>query len=46
MTLQKDQPKQPTTRLHKIVWAVTLTVAGGCVIAAIVMAIIFHVNFF
>ena len=28
MTLQKDEPKPPTTRLQKIVWAVTLTVAG------------------
>ena len=46
MTLQKDQPKQPTTRLQKIVWAGTLTVAGGCVIAAIVLAIVYHVKFF
>ncbi len=46
MTLQKDQPKQPTTRLQKIVWIVTLTVAIGCVIAAIVLAITHHINFF
>lgn len=46
MTLQKDEPKEPTTRLSKIVWAVTLTVAIGCVIAAIVLAIVNHVNIF
>ncbi|HEX4400460.1 MAG TPA: hypothetical protein VHZ98_03965 [Galbitalea sp.] len=46
MTLQKDQPKQPSTRLQKIVWTVTLTIAGACVIAAIVLAIIFHINIF
>jgi hypothetical protein len=46
MTLEKDQPKPPTTRLQKIVWAVTLTVAIGCVIAAIILAIKFHVNIF
>jgi hypothetical protein len=46
MTLEKDQPKQPTTRLQKIVWVVTLTVAGGCVIAAIVLAIVHHINIF
>jgi len=46
MTLQKDQPKQPSTRLTKIVWAVTLTVAGGCVIAAIILAIVHHINIF
>jgi hypothetical protein len=46
MTLQKDEPKPPTTRLQKIVWAVTLTVAGGFVIAAIVLAIVNHINIF
>jgi hypothetical protein len=46
MTLEKDQPKQPTTRLQKIVWVVTLSVAGGCVIAAIVLAIVHHINIF
>jgi hypothetical protein len=46
MTLQKDQPKQPATRLQKIVWAVTLSVAGVGVIVAIVLAIINHVNVF
>jgi hypothetical protein len=46
MTLQKDQPKQPTTRLSKIVWIVTLTIAGGCIIAAIVLAITHHINIF
>jgi hypothetical protein len=46
MTLEKDQPKRPSTRLQKIVWIVTLTIAGGCVIAAIVLAIAFHVNIF
>jgi hypothetical protein len=46
MTLQKDQPKQPTTRLQKIVWIVTLTVAGGCIIAAVIIAIVRHINIF
>jgi hypothetical protein len=46
MTLQKDEPKPPTTRLQKIVWIVTLTVAGGCVIAAIVLAIVHHISIF
>jgi hypothetical protein len=46
MTLQKDEPKQPATRLTKIVWAVTLTVGIGGVIAAIVLAIVNHVNIF
>lgn len=46
MTLQKDQPKPPTTRLQKIVWAVTLSVAGVCVIIAIVLAIVNHVKLF
>jgi hypothetical protein len=46
MTLHKDEPKEPATRLSKIVWIVTLTVAGGCVIAAIVLAIVNHVNIF
>ena len=46
MTLQKDEPKPPTTRLQKIVWVVTITVAGGCIIAAIVLAIVYHVKIF
>ncbi len=46
MTLQKDEPKQPTTRLSKIVWAVTLTVGIGGVIAAIILAIVHHINIF
>jgi hypothetical protein len=46
MTLEKDQPKPPTTRLQKIVWIVTLTVAGALLIAAIVLGIVFHVNIF
>lgn len=46
MTLQKDQPKPPTTRLQKIVWVVTITVAGGCIVAAIVLAIVYHVKVF
>jgi hypothetical protein len=46
MTLQKDEPKPPTTRLQKIVWAVTITVAGGCIIAAVVLAIVYHVKIF
>ena len=46
MTLQKDQPKQPATRVQKIVWTVTLTIAGIGIITAIVLAIIFHVNIF
>jgi hypothetical protein len=46
MTLQKDEPKPPTTRLQKIVWTVTLTVAGGFIIAAIILAIVHHINFF
>jgi hypothetical protein len=46
MTLEKDEPKPKATRGQKIIWAVTLTVAGGCVIAAIVLAITFHVNIF
>ena len=46
MTLQKDQPKPPTTRLQKIVWAVTLTIAGAGIIIAIVLAIVNHARFF
>ena len=46
MTLQKDQPKEPTTRLQKIVWSVTLSVAGVGIVVAIVLAIINHVNIF
>jgi hypothetical protein len=49
MTLQKDQPKQPrepSTRLTKIVWTVTLSVAGIGIIVAITLAIINHVNIF
>jgi hypothetical protein len=46
MTLEKDQPKPPATRLQKTVWAVTLTVAGAGVIAAIVLAIVNHAAFF
>jgi hypothetical protein len=46
MTLQKDQPKPPTTRLQKIVWTVTIVVAGGCVIAAIILALVHHINIF
>jgi hypothetical protein len=46
MTLEKDQPKPKTTRLQKIVWTVTLTVAGACVIVAIVLAIVNHVQLF
>jgi hypothetical protein len=46
MTLQKDEPKPPTTRLQKIVWAVTISVAGGCIIAAIVLAIVYRVKIF
>ena len=46
MTLQKDQPKQPTTRLQKIVWTVTLSIAGVGLVAAIVLAIVFHVKLF
>jgi hypothetical protein len=46
MTLEKDQPKPPATRLQKIVWIVTLTVAGGCIIAAVVIAIVHHINIF
>jgi hypothetical protein len=46
MTLQKDEPKPPTTRLQKIVWVVTLTVAGGCIIAAIILAITHHISIF
>jgi hypothetical protein len=46
MTLQKDEPKPPTTRLQKIVWAVTISVAGACVIAAIILAIVNHINIF
>jgi hypothetical protein len=46
MTLQKDEPKQPTTRLQKIVWTVTLTVAGVGIIVAIVLAIVNHVKIF
>ena len=46
MTLQKDEPKAPTTRLQKIVWTVTLTVAGVGVIIAIVLAIVNHAKFF
>ena len=46
MTLQKDQRKQPSSRLQKIVWIVTLVIAGGCVIAAIVLAITHHINIF
>jgi hypothetical protein len=46
MTLEKDQPKPPPTRLQKIVWIVTLTVAGGCIIAAVVIAIVHHINIF
>jgi hypothetical protein len=46
MTLQKDEPKPPTTRLQKIVWTVTISVAGACVIAAIILAIVNHINIF
>ena len=46
MTLQKDEPKQPQTLLSKIVWIVTITVAAGCIIAAIVIGIANHVNIF
>lgn len=46
MTLQKDQPKQPATRLQKIVWAVTLSVAGAALIVAIVFAVVYHVKLF
>jgi hypothetical protein len=46
MTLQKDQPKQPTTRLQRIVWTVTISVAGAALLAAIVLAIVFRVNIF
>jgi hypothetical protein len=46
MTLQKDQPKPPATRLQKIVWTVTLTVGGVGIITAIILAIVNHVNVF
>ena len=46
MTLQKDEPKQPTTRLSKIVWTVTLTIAGAGIIIAIILAIVNHAKFF
>ena len=46
MTLQKDRPKEPTARLHKIVWAVTITIAGAGLITAIIFAIVFHVKLF
>jgi hypothetical protein len=46
MTLRKDEPKQPSTRLSKIVWSVTLSVAGVGIIVAIVLLVINHVSFF
>jgi hypothetical protein len=46
MTLQKDQPKQPTARLHRIVWIVTISIAGAGIIAAVIIAIIDHVRLF
>ncbi len=46
MTLDKDQPKQPQTRLQKIVWAVTITVASVALIIAIILVIVNHVNVF
>jgi type IV secretory pathway VirB2 component (pilin) len=46
MTLEKDQPKPPTTRLQKIVWIVTLTVAISLAVVAIILGIVFHVNIF
>jgi hypothetical protein len=46
MTLQKDQPREPTTRLRRIVWICTISIAGGCLIAAVVIAIVHHVNLF
>jgi hypothetical protein len=46
MTLQKDQPKEPTTRLRRIVWIVTISIAGAGIVAAVIIAIVQHVNLF
>ncbi len=46
MTLEKDQPKPPQTRLQKIVLIVTYTVAGAALIAAIVVALVTHAKLF
>jgi hypothetical protein len=46
MTLEKDQPKPQTTRQQKIIWTVTLTVAGAGIIVAIVLAIVNHAKLF
>jgi hypothetical protein len=46
MTLQKDEPKPPPTRLQKIVAWVTYSVAGAFIVAAIVIAIVTHAKLF
>lgn len=46
MTLQRDRPKDPTARLRKIVWICTVSIAGACLIAGIIIAIVNHVKIF
>jgi hypothetical protein len=45
MTLQKDLPRQPRPP-RTIVWIVTIALAGACLVAAIVIAIVEHVKLF
>ena len=46
MTLEKDQPKKPQTRVQKITMWVTYSVAGVAIVAAIVIAIVTHAKLF
>ena len=46
MTLEKDQPKKPQTRVQKITMWVTYTVAGAAIIAAVIIAIVTHAKLF